>query len=267
MNTKLALRIDDIGASSKRYEVYSDYVFKWRKVSISANWLFLKYLPLFKKWGPYQEMTVAKWENVLELLESYKAKLTVGVTATWVDGHNTLIPFPEKFPGEAKILKEGLQQGLLEIANHGLTHCVVKDNLFKPRWFSSNRRFHREFWDWVPFEQHEEHIYRSQEILQTYFKTDVVTFVPPGNVFTQMTLKIARRYGLHYVSCNTPKRLIGAMSVVGNEQVLPFHDRDVILYGIDWLRWLIEKNQDRRFCFVKELGKMMFVEAKEIELG
>jgi hypothetical protein len=71
------LRIDDIGASTKQFEVYSKRRF--------GNFLFLKYLPWFKAWGPYQEMSADEWQQVLDLLTKCPAKLTVGVTASWVE--------------------------------------------------------------------------------------------------------------------------------------------------------------------------------------
>jgi len=267
MTDLIALRLDDVGASAKKYEVYSDRVWKLRirgrtlkikgrKLKISVgNWLFLKYLPVFKAWGPYREMTTKEWYDVYDLLERFRAKLTVAVTAAWAESEKNIIPFPVRFPEEASVLKEGLQQGLLEIANHGLTHCVLKNNAFKPKWFSGNRLYHREFWDWIPPEVHEEHIRRSQDILQTYFQTDIVTFVAPGNVFADVTLEYAEKYGIRYVSCKTPPRMYKQLVIVGDEYTVPFHDREIVLYGVEWLRQLLAKQQDKQFCFVKELDE------------
>jgi len=78
---KTCLRIDDIGASTKIYEVYSKIRF--------ANILFLKYLESFKAWGPYQEMSIDQWLLIFDLLRENKAKLTVGVTASWVEKDST----------------------------------------------------------------------------------------------------------------------------------------------------------------------------------
>jgi hypothetical protein len=254
---KLALRLDDVGASSKRYEVYSHR--PW------GNCLFFKYVWPFKKWGPYREMTAEEWHAICELLEKYSAKLTVGVTAAWAESENQIIPFPLRFPEEAKALREGVRNGLIEIANHGLTHCVLKDNAFKPRWFSGNRRFHREFWDWIPREVQEEHIRQSQEILQSWFDTEIVTFVPPGNVFTNDTLEIAQRYGLRYVSCNTSRSIFGNIIIIGDENVVPLHDRDIVLNGVDWLERLIENQRSRQFYFIRELGEglLRYYQVKE----
>src|SRR3989442_5561 len=56
-----ALRLDDVGASSKRYEVYSTRSWGLGRLRISGNWLFLKYLPGVKRWAPYRELTAAEW--------------------------------------------------------------------------------------------------------------------------------------------------------------------------------------------------------------
>lgn len=253
--SQIAIRIDDVGASSKQYEVYSNHFWQLWRVKISANILFLKYLSPFSAWAPYREMTGREWFEIYDVLEGYRAKLTVAVTAAWAEDEKCLIPFPVKFPNEAAALKEGVEQGLIEIANHGLTHCVLKNNAFKPKWFSSNRPFHREFWNFIPIQTHEEHIRRAQDILQEYFRTDIVTFVPPGNVFTEATVEIAQRYGLRYLSCNTPRKAHGRMMSVGDEQVLPFHDRDIVFGGIHWLQELLTKNKKRKFCFIRELGE------------
>ena len=273
MRDMLALRLDDVGASSKKYEVYSNRVWKLslcgrtlkiggRKLKFQVgNWFFFKSLPAFKAWGPYREMTAQEWHDIYALLEQFDAKLTVAVTAAWAESEHQLVPFPERFPEEAHVLKEGFQRGLLEIANHGLSHCVLTDNLFKPKRFSGNRQYHREFWDWIPRDIHEKHIRESQDILQTYFQTEIVTFVPPGNVFAEMTLEIAEKYGIRYVSCQTSQRRYKQVMVIGNEQIIPFHDREIVLYGVKWLKPVLQK-QHERFCFVKELGER-FLERKD----
>ena len=140
--------MDDIGASTKFYEVYSKFPF--------GNFLFLKYTKIFGAWGVYDEITYSLWSEIFHLLDKYNAKMTVGVTACWVEKNNDMIPFYEKFPKEARIIKIGLKNNLIEIANHGLTHCVVGKHL--PRLFSSNRKYHREFWDWIPSETHFFHL-------------------------------------------------------------------------------------------------------------
>ena len=59
------LRIDDIGASTKKFEVYSKNKF--------ANILFLKYLKRYKAWAPYPELSKNEWEQVFAILTKYNA--------------------------------------------------------------------------------------------------------------------------------------------------------------------------------------------------
>lgn len=238
-----ALRIDDIGASSKKYEIYSKFH--------GGNILFLKYMQCFRAWGSYREMTVNEWNSVFNILEKFNAKLTVGVTATWVEADGTLVPFPEKFQEEAAKLKEGVKAGLLEIANHGLTHCVVGKHL--PRLFFSNRKYHREFWGWLDTKVHFEHIKRSQQILQNYFGMCIETLVPPGNVFTESTIIAARENGIKVINCYTKSRNVNGVRILSEENVTAFHDRELVLEGVDWLERKLEAYEDVTYYFVKEL--------------
>ncbi len=215
----------------------------------------MKYIEPFKRWGPYRELSAEEWEGVLELLEKFKAKLTVGVTAAWAVNENLQIPFPEKFPRQAAVLQNGVQRGLLEIANHGYVHCVLQENQFKPKLFTGNRKFHREFWDWIPEDIQEQHISQSQNILQDWLGQNVVTFIPPGNVFSDVTLKIASRLGIKYLSCQTEPRAAYGIQILGNKNVIPFHDRDLVTSGLSWLESLLTQKGNVKWNFVRELGK------------
>ncbi len=240
---KLALRIDDIGASTKRYEVYSK--------RLGGNILFLKYFRWFRAWGPYREMTADEWEQVFDILRRFDAKLTVAVTAAWVEKDGSLVPFFEKFPAQAGVLKKAVQQGLLEIANHGLTHCVVGRHL--PRLFSSNREFHREFWDWLAEDVHCHHIQQSQKILQGYFQVAVTTLIPPGSVYGQATVRAAKRFGINLINCLTVDGTNNGVRILSDEHVLAFHDRELILASVDWLENLLSQRPDTTCCFVRDL--------------
>jgi peptidoglycan/xylan/chitin deacetylase (PgdA/CDA1 family) len=252
----IALRIDDIGASTKRFEVYSKKRY--------GNFLFLKYVKNFKAWGPYREMSVDEWNKVFSILRQFGAKLTVGVTAAWVERNGKLTYFPEKFPEEAMILKNGLNEGLIEIANHGLTHCVVGKHL--PKLFTSNRYYHREFWVWIPRNIHFENVKRSQEILQDYFDVAVTTMIPPGNVFSDNTVQAAKKYGIKRINYRRMKKsmlkeiILSLDSKITSEKNLPleniirFHDREIVTEGVDWLsRKLKAISAERQFVFVRDL--------------
>ncbi len=242
---EIALRIDDIGASSKQFEVYS------KKFKGLGNIFFFKYLPWFRAWGPYREMTTNHWRGVLETLREFEAKLTVGVTAGWIEKDSMVVPYPKKYPKQAAILKKGLEEGLIEIANHGLTHCVVGKHL--PRLLRSNRKYHREFWDWVPVEVHFDHIQQSQKILQEYFETKVTTLVPPGNVYSEATIEAASQFGINLINCHTTSCTKNGMRILGEENVFAFHDRELVLNGIDWLKDKLAKQTEITYCFVRDL--------------
>lgn len=224
--------MDDIGASTKQFEVYSK--------TFIGNFLVLKYFPPFKAWAPYDEISPETWKNIIGILIKEKIRLTVAVTASWVDGKNNLTPFPEKFPKQAKILKEALKGNIIEIANHGLTHCVVGKHL--PGLFSSNRQFHREFYSYLPDELIKEHLNKSQEILEDYFEEKIVTLVPPGNVCSEFTEEYANTIGLINISAK-------------DADVFAFHDRDITTKGIEWLENTINtfKNTQTKIVTIKEL--------------
>ena len=252
----IALRIDDIGASTKRFEVYSKYKY--------GNFLFFKYLKGLKAWGPYREMTVDQWNEMYKILRRFNAKLTVAVTAGWIERNGNLSPFPHKFSNEAAILKEGLNEGLIEIANHGLTHCVVGKHL--PKLFSSNRQYHREFWESLPREIHFDHLKQSQSILQNYFETKITTLIPPGNVFSNDTVEAASSYGIKRINYRKMEnsfikeniKIIDGNMVYNKsiplDNIIRFHDREIVMGGVDWLKTKLESIPvDSKFVFVKEL--------------
>jgi peptidoglycan/xylan/chitin deacetylase (PgdA/CDA1 family) len=199
-----------------------------------GNFLFLKYVPPIKRWGPYRELSAPEWEGVLVALEAAGARMTAAITAGWVEANGSVTPFPRKFPDAAGVIREGARRGLLEIANHGYTHCVLRDRRFRPRLFVGNRQFHREFHDWLPPGTHREHVERAQSILQEFFGQSVVTFVPPGNVFSRVTLHAAAAGGIRYVSCLDPGRFgpVDGLTWVADGDVVALHDRDLVLGGL-----------------------------------
>jgi len=241
----VALRLDDVGAASKRYEVYGLTripLGPWR-LPFPGNFLFLKYCPPIRRWGPYPELSAAQWEGVLAALEAVGARMTVGITAGWVEYDGEVVPFPRKFPDAAGVVREGARRGQLEVANHGYTHCVLQDRLFRPRLFAGNRQYHREFFDWLPAEAHREHLLRAQGILQEFFQTPVVTLVPPGNLFSRKTLQAAPEVGLRYLSCRDPGRLgpQDGLVLVDDARVLALHDRDIVRGGLPRFAALLER--------------------------
>ncbi len=253
-----ALRLDDVGAASKHHEVYGVTRIRVGPLALPfpGNFLFLKYIPPVKRWGPYRELGAAEWERILTALEGARAAMTVGVTAGWVETDGRIVPFPRKFPDAAAVIRRGVERGLLEVANHGYTHCVVNGGRFRPRLFSGNRSEHREFHDWLPAEVHREHIGRAQGILQDFLGSPVLTFVPPGNVFARHTLEAAAAVGLRYVSCLDPGRFgaLEGLTFVADADVVAIHDRDLVLDGVQFLQALLGGRDRKPFVTVRNVG-------------
>ena len=240
------LRIDDIGASTKKFEVYSKNRF--------GNILFLKYLKYYRAWAPYPELTKNEWEQILEILSKNNAKLTVGVTASWVEKDSTLVPFPEKYPEQADLLKLASESGLIEVANHGLTHCVVGEHL--PKMFSSNRKYHREFWEWIPRDIHFEHLEKSQKIFYDWLGKPPTTFIPPGNMYSIDTLNAAEKYGFKMINSYINLGIESDIKIVNSTNIDAFHDRELSLYGIKWLEDKIKSYpKGTNFCLLNEFQK------------
>jgi peptidoglycan/xylan/chitin deacetylase (PgdA/CDA1 family) len=245
-NLKIALRIDDIGASTKKFEIYSKKRF--------GNILFFKYLKYFRAWAPYSELTAKNWESIFEILKTNNANLTVGVTATWVESDGTLVPFPEKYPDQANLLKFASESGLIEIANHGLTHCVVGQHL--PRMFTSNRKYHREFWEWIPRDMHFKHLEKSQKIFHEWLGKSPTTLIPPGNVYSVDTLNAAEKYGFKIINSYINLGVDSEINVLNSTNIDAFHDKDIDLHGVKWLEDKIKsypKNTD--FCLINEFHR------------
>ena len=232
--------MDDVGSSSKQFEVYSNFF--W------GNLLFLKYFTPFAAWGPYIELTEKMWKEILQILANLNVKMTVAITACWVEKDGSLIPFTRKFPKQAAALKKGVEEGLIEVANHGLTHCVVGKHL--PRLFSSNRKFHREFWKWIPKEIHYRHLEESQKKLQDYFGK-VLTFVPPGGVWTKDTEIAAFKSNIRYLCASSSLVKTGKLSngliYIEDSDNLVFHDRDISKNGINWLKDKLKQLKNDKF--------------------
>lgn len=242
---QVILRIDDIGAASKYNEQYGRALrLAGKTIPFPVSHVGpLKRLPPFRGWGPYREMSPEEWEQTFELLATYGAHLTVCITAAWVEDDNSLTPFPQKFPAQAKLLKDAAKSGLIEIGNHGLTHCVLGEH--KPRLLRGNRTQHREFWDWLPDTLHAEHLKRAQTILTDYFGP-IITLTPPGNQWTRATESEAQKVGLRFISARFPDWTEPhALTWTDQHTTYAFHDREIVLEGVPWLKNLLATLKDK----------------------
>lgn len=240
-------RIDDIGASTKYYNQWGKTKFSWHGLTYFyfpwANYLFFKRIWPFKGWAKYEELTAEEWRKYLPIFGANNIKPLVAITASWVDEHSRLIPFPEKFPAEAMILKKAWQEGKITVANHGLTHSVVGNHL--PYLRHSNRKMHREFWPDLPAEIHREHILEAQKILESYFERPITIFVPPGNVWAEKTYEALKGTNIKTVMAarymlDTNKPMEGVEFIKDNDYFIS-HDRDLKLGGEKWLHKKIKE--------------------------
>ena len=216
-------RIDDIGASTKIYEQYSNLPFL-------GNVGFLKNRLLFGNWGPYEELEPSEIENMITIFNENKKKLAIAITAAWVTNDNKLIPFNKKFPEQAKILKEASERGLIKILNHGLCHSVI--GMHMPKAISSNRKYHREFVDWLPEFIHLKHISLSQEILENWIQDKITILAPPGNSYSLKTVKACEKTNIKYIHSSI--NLVPNNSIVSYLELNKckcFHDRELKIYG------------------------------------
>lgn len=242
LKNNMIFRIDDIGASAKHFEQHGQ---KWFKIFGKkiiyfpfANFWFFKRVWPFKRWAKYDELIAEEWMVFLDIFDKNNIVPIIAITATWVDENSNLIPFPEKFPEEARILKTAFLSGKIVVANHGLTHCVVGKHM--PRFFSSNRKFHREFLPELNQSLHTEHILKSQEILEKFFEKPIEILVPPGNMWSHKTYSALSGTNIKKVMCNTymldsKESMQGIEFIKDNENVFAFHDRELKLYGKEWL--------------------------------
>ncbi len=253
------IRMDDVGAASKRHEVYglTRIALGPVRLPFPGNVLWLKYLPPIKRWGPYRELEAPEWYAIIDALAKAGARMTVAITAAWVEDDGTLTPFPRKFPGAARAIREGVGAGLLEVAHHGLTHCLLAGRAFRPRLFAGNRPYHREFYEFLPPETQEANIRRALTILSEAFGAAIVTLVPPGNLLQPVTVEIARRHGLRFLSYRAPTTRDGVLPVVGDDCGVVFHDRDVVLGGVAWLHARLAALGAHEIRFVRELGERL----------
>ena len=191
MDPAIRVRIDDVGSSGKEFE---------RSV-------------LRRGWAPYPELSLETWRQVLALVEAKGVRLTVAVTACWVDWNSKLVPFSTMFPAPARLLRDAVRRGIVEIANHGLTHCQVGSHL--PRWVRSNRASWREFTSQLPAAEHYRHLVRAQETLSRTFGVRPEVLVAPGGMLRPETVCAAHTLGLRILPDSAWDLVI--------------HDRDIAL--------------------------------------
>ncbi len=95
-------------------------------------------------------------------------------------------------------------------------------------------------------EIHQEHILKSQEILENFFERPIEIFVPAGSVWSFKTYEVLKKTNIKKVIANQymldSKEKMGEIEFQNSQKgFFNFHDRDLKLFG---KKWLIEKIED-----------------------
>lgn len=228
----IALRIDDLGASSKLYERHRGKLF------------------------PYRELTADELAQLTTWLIRTESRCTLAITACWVTRGLTYWPYAAKFPAQTAVIKDAVRRGLVEVACHGLTHCIPGKHADWKFW-RSNRQWHREFTDAMPWEQQVQDLRMARAQLEETFETDVTTLVPPGNMISERLALTALDMGFQLVTCRAPRSEWGAIipSVVYDDAgQLVAHDRDLVRCGVaQWLSLALAHTlAGEKTCTVRE---------------
>lgn len=245
------LRIDDFFSNTRVFNQYAKtrrlnlFFLKKLPILFFANWFFFKRLKKNKGWAPFPEINTNQLLEMSKLLKDNNCSVTLAITATFVNNKGDLIPFFDKYPEQSKIIKSGIQKKIFHIASHGLTHCILDKNKFLPRFFSSNRKYHREFYNWLPYNTKKKHIYESKHLLEKYFNIEIDTFVPPGNVWCEETEEILFEAG--FKKLITDKKNYDnfkhrKIEIFNDSKMIAIHTKDIVEGNKDYFYKLLAKN-------------------------
>lgn len=157
------IRIDDLGASSKRYERWSHHT--WANVWPLYNRQF------FGAWGPYRELTADELDQIFKVVAHASKTITVAITAYWVKRNGSLMAYHRRFPAQAAMVAYWARRGVVEVAAHGMTHCVP--GFHRHRWIGNNRYWHRDRHPWRA---------EAKRSIESWLDLPVTRFVEPGQI-------------------------------------------------------------------------------------
>ncbi len=84
-----------------------------------------------------------------------------------------------------------------------------------------------------------------------------MTLVPPGNVFSDHTIEAAQKLGIKIINCQTKDFVQDGVNIVSNENVLPFHDKEIVENDGSWLEQTISRQGSAEFVFVRDLPRAL----------
>ncbi|MEC8299458.1 MAG: polysaccharide deacetylase family protein [Pseudomonadota bacterium] len=237
------LRMDDFGACSRVYEKHSSKFFG-----------LLDFYPLYHRrllgsWGPFRELSVEEIVEIATILGERNVMMLFCITAGWPCINGGIAKFHEVFPEQSKKIKEYAQLGIFQIANHGLTHCVLEDPRYRRPGIFGNRDRHREFLPERSNKHLQESIELSQQIISDYFEAEPQILVPPGHAISSRVFPYLYDSGIEAVasgSSHLPNIKFRNMQILNGENFEVFHTRDIVLRGTDFLAEVLKKGEFRR---------------------
>lgn len=138
--------------------------------------------------------------KIIDLFVKYDAKICLAVIPfrkKWRDESEKIYPLSaQKVPH----IIEGIQNGTVEITQHGYSHVSVVQTA----------KNHASEFSGVDFAQQEQKIITGRQHLAEVFKIPIKGFVPPFNTYDKYTLEILTKQKFSYISAgwNTPNNHI-----------------------------------------------------------
>ena len=78
--------------------------------------------------------------------------------------------------------------------------------------------------------------------------------IPPGNIYSADTVEAADEYGIRKINSYININHDFLVKVIDSEEIEAFHDREVVLDGLDWLDNKLKQYKDNpEFVFVGDL--------------
>lgn len=182
-----------------------------------------KPITLIFRFDDYSARTDTDLElKVFQAFRQHHLPLTVGVVPYVVDGDvhspapQNLLPLP---PFKAQILKQQIQSGPVEVAQHGYSHQALHGD---------SQLTYSEFAG-MDYRAQMERLRKGRELLESLLGVSVTTFIPPYNAYDWNTTRALRELGYTCLSAdpNGPADSAAALRLIPKTSQLPTLRRDV----------------------------------------
>jgi peptidoglycan/xylan/chitin deacetylase (PgdA/CDA1 family) len=166
-------------------------------------------------------LTPNAYVKIIDVLRKHKARLTCFITPACIFKDGRIRPWTETSYDEVKtilrILKEGMEEGIIEIGCHGLSHLTIG---YKPpsRWWARvvtllsmlglvKYNLAREFYDSkkkkeIPYTSQKKQLEESMNLIEEYFGFKPRAFVPPAHAWDNSTEKAIAEIGMPYFAAD-----------------------------------------------------------------